>query len=501
LRTSQSNLIAIALLLFACHAHADDAHLSLVDAAKQADRAAVRTLVTRKTNLDDQQPDGMTALHWAAYHNDHKMAALLIDAGANVTVTNRYGVSPLSIACTAGNEKIVRLLFDAGADPNTTLPGGETVLMTAARTGRVGPVEALLETGADVNAQDSNDQTAIMWAAAEGHAEVVQLLIDAGAEFQTSLESGFTPLLFAVREGKIAVVEKLLAAGADVNEATRPRRNPMGGPGRGVTPLVLAVENGHFELAVRLLDAGADPNAQRSGFTALHTVTWVRKPDSGDETGMPAPEGSGNLTSLELVRQLVEHGADLNLQLRRGGSGAGQLSRKGSTVFLMAADKGDIPLMRLLLELGADPTLPNAENSTPLMAAAGYGTLAPTEEAGTEDEALEAVQILLELGADINAADINATDINATDDNGETAMHGAAYASFPRMVQFLADHGADPAIWNRKNKHGWTPLLIATGYRPGNFKPSPETIDAIRRVLPADEADKAVVPPKPKVGY
>ena len=131
--------------------------------------------------------------------------------------------------------------------------------------------------------------------------------------------------------------------------------------------------------------------------------------------------------------------------------------------------------MRLLLELGADPTLTNADRCSPLLAAAGIGTLAPGEEAGTEDEALEAVRLLLDLGADINAVD----------DNGETAMHGAAYKSLPGMVQLLADHGADVEVWNRKNKYGWTPLQIAQGYRPGNFKPAPATIAAIRRVLQA----------------
>ena len=139
--------------------------------------------------------------------------------------------------------------------------------------------------------------------------------------------------------------------------------------------------------------------------------------------------------------------------------------------------------MKLLVELGADPLLPNADGCTPLMAAAGVGTLAPGEEAGTEDEALEAVEYLLSLGADVNAVD----------ENGETAMHGAAYKSLPKVVQLLADKGAKIEVWNRKNKYGWTPLLIAEGHRPGNFKPSAETIAAIHRVMRA----AGVTPPPP----
>ena len=237
--------------------------------------------------------------------------------------------------------------------------------------------------------------------------------------------------------------------------------------------MILAVENGHFELAVVLLEAGADPNDQRSGFTALHTLTWVRKPNRGDdESGDPAPIGSGNLSSLQLVEKLVEHGADVNARLKRGASGRGVLSRAGATPFLLAAMTADVPLMKTLVKLGADPRLPNAQHCTPLMAAAGVGCLAPGEEAGTEDEAIEAVKLALELG----------NDVNAVDDNGETAMHGAAYKSFPKVVQLLADKGAKIEVWNRKNKYGWTPLSIAEGHRPGNFKPSPETIAALQRV-------------------
>jgi len=369
---------------------------------------------------------------------------------------------------------MVELLLGAGADPNARLRGGETPLMTAARTGNLGPVRALLARGADVNARERRGQTSLMWASAEGHAEVVRALLRAGADFRAPLPTGFTPLFFAVREGRTDVVRMLLAAGVDVNEAMQPKKSSGGAPSRGTTPLVLAVENGHFELAVALLEAGADPNDQRSGFTALHTLTWVRKPNRGDdESGNPAPIGSGNLTSFQLVEKLVEHGADVNARLKRGASGRGALSRVGATPFLLAAMTADIPLMKLLVKLGADPRLPNAEHATPLMAAAGLGCLAPGEVAGTEDEAVEAVKLALELG----------NDVNAVDDNGETAMHGAAYKNLPRMVQLLADKGAKIAVWNRKNKYGWTPLLIAEGHRPGNFKPSSETIAALHRVM------------------
>jgi ankyrin repeat protein len=463
------------VLLLAATSLAATGKSPLADAAEAKDRASIGSLLKRRVDVNAPQVDGMTALHWAAYQDDTAVAKLLVDAGADAKAENRYGVTPLSLACQNGNTALVELLLAAGADPNTTLPGGETVLMTAARTGRTGPVKALLSRGAKADGKEPHGQTALMWAAAEGHSAVVELLIEAGADFRMPLAgSGFTPLFFAVREGRINVVRTLLKAGVDVNQTIQPGKSSGKGPRSGTSSLVLAVENGHFELAVALLEAGADPNDQRSGFTALHTITWVRKPNHGDgEDGDPPPIGSGQLSSLQFVRKLVEHGADVNARLKTGTSGRGQLSRVGATPFLLAAATDDAALMRLLVDLGADPLLRNEDHSTPLMAAAGVGTLAPGEEAGTEPEALEAVQLALDLGGDINAVD----------DNGETAMHGAAYKCLPKVVQLLAEKGAKVEVWNRENKDGWTPLRIAEGYRVGNFKPSAETIAAIRRVM------------------
>lgn len=476
--------ITLAIVLCWCTV-GSAADTPLADAAEKADWPRVQTLLKERADANAAQKDGMTALHWAAYHDDLATAKLLLASGANAKIENRYSITPLSLACTNGNAELICMLLAAGADPNGSLRGGETVLMTAARTGRVGPVKALLDAGANVDAKDRKDQTALMWAAADGHAGVVELLINAGANKNVRLKSGFTPMLFAAREGRIEVVRALLKAGVDANEAIQTDRRGGGtAPKNGASALILAIDNGHFELATELLKAGANPNDQRSGYTPLHTLTWVRKPNRGDDPdGQPPPTGSGNMSSLQFVRQLVAHGADVNLRLERGASGRGKLNMTGATPFLLASKTADLPYMRLLVELGANPLLPNKDGCTPLMAAAGIGTLAPTEEAGTEPEALAAVEYLLSRGADVNTVD----------QNGETAMHGAAYKSLPKMVQFLADKGAKIDLWNRKNKYGWTPLLIAEGFRPGNFKPSVDTIEAIHRVM----TSAGVTPPPP----
>jgi len=471
------------LLLFASQATADRAASPLADAAEKHDHKRIQALLKQGVDVNAAQVDGMTALLWAAYDDDTATAKLLTAAHADPNLANRYGVKPLSLACTNGNTNLVELLLQAGADPNTTLPGGETALMTAARTGRVGPVKALLARKALVNSRERAGQTAIMWAASEGHAEVVQLLIDAGADFRTPLLSGFTPLFFAVREGRREVVQTLLKDGADVKEAMQPQRPGGKDPRKGTDALMLAVENGHFELAVDLLKAGADPNDQRSGYTPLHAITWVRRTKTGDDPdGDPPPIGSGKMDSLQFVRELVAHGADVNARLQHGPSGRGRLNETGATAFLFAAHTADVPLMHLLVELGADPKIPNADNCSALAAAAGIGVMAPGEEPGTDEEVVEAVNYLLQLGADINAVD----------NNGETAMHGAAYRNSPGVVAFLAERGADIRIWNRVNRYNWTPLQIAEGNRVGNFKPAPETLAAIRRILDA----KGVKPPQ-----
>lgn len=455
---------------------------SLADAAEQRDGQGVRTLLTAGVDVNAPQVDGTTALHWAAYNGDAEMVATLIEAGAGVSTTNLYGASPLTEACTRGDAAVAKLLLAAGANANTTLKGGETALMFAARAGSVEAVKDLLDRGVEIEARERNGQTALMWAASEGHVPVIRALLEAGADRHARLDSGFTPFLFAVRNGRLDAVREFLASGIDVNAMMQPAEGASGRRRRAPTtsPLSLAVQNGHFELAIALIDAGADPNDVRTGITALHMITGVRKPDSNDTNDGAPVAGAGRLSSVDFVRELVKRGADVNFRLPADTPGTPGTSSRiateaaaGATPFLLAADRADTGLMRVLLELGADPLVPNFNNTTPLMAAAGVGTTSPDEEAGDESEALEAVNLLLDLGADIDSVD----------SNGDTAMHGAAYNAYPLVAKLLAKRGSDPQVWKNPNKAGGTPLFIAEGYADRTLQPDAATIAAVTELM------------------
>ena len=390
-----------------------------------------------------QVADDATPLHRAAHWGDVAAVARLVKAGGDVDVASRHGVTPLALASARGHAAVVETLLEAGADANLPSPHGETPLMVAARSGAVDSVTALLRHGADagVDAQEGwRGQTALMWAAAEGHAAVVAPLMAAGADVDARSDGGFTPLAFAVRAGHGDSVEALLDAGADVDLALPD----------GASPLHLAVINAHYDVALQLLEHGADPTAAEPGWTPLHQLVWTRRPNR--HYNNPAAFPTGTVSDLELARALVAHGADVDARQTaepRDGY-RNMLNRSGATPFLLAAKATDVEMMRLLLELGADPLLANEDGTTALLVAAGVGIWSSSESPGSAEEALEAVKLMVELG----------DSVATVDDNGDAALHGAVMRGSPELVLYLLEHGA---ALNRVNQRGWTPLTIAQG--------------------------------------
>ena len=457
--------LGAALLLLAVAANLAAADAPLVEAARRGDIAQVRTLLGRNADANSRSVDGGTALHIAVQRDDVPMVDLLLRSGATAGAANRYGVTPLYVAALNGNVAIIERLLTAGADPNTAMAEGETVLMTAARTGKVEALKVLIARGADVNKREpSKGQTALMWAAAENNAAAVKSLVEAGADIHERSRGGsFTPFLFAVRAGYIETSKTLLDLGAKIDDALPD----------GSSALVLATINAHYQLAGFLVDRGADPNAAAQGWTALHQIAWSRRHNAG--FNLPGPVATGGLDSLDLVRKLVKAGANVNARQTkepRDGN-RNQQNRIGATAFLLAAKSADVPLMRVLLECGADPSIKTNNNTTPLMVAAGVGIWAPGENPGTHEEALAAARLLLDLGADVNAID----------DNGDTALHGAVYrgGAIP-VIQLLVDRGARLDVVNKK---GWMPVTAADGveYTPAVLKRYPEAAALLRQYM------------------
>ncbi len=442
---------AIVPLLGVLSSAAPAEDLRLVDAVKNRDRAAVRSLMEQHVNVNAAQPDGTTALAWAANRDDLETAGLLIRAGAKVNAANEYGVTPLSLACTNRSAAMVERLLQAGADPNAALWTGETPVMVCARTGNVETVKLLLSHGADLNAKETQqEQTALMRAVAEKHPDVVRALIDRGADVRARSKDGFTALLFAGQQGEVASAKMLLAAGADVNE-----RTPKNG-----TALVVAAASGREQFAISLLENGADPNAADAyGVTALHYAVprGMAGIDSVSVVFRPSSElPPGNMP--ELVKALLAHRANPNVQIAKNFAPysrspyALQTNLVGVTPFLLAAAAADVNLMRTLLGGGADPHIKPRDGSTALMMAAGVGRI---DERDTQDNAnaLEAAKLALTLGDDINAANTG----------GRTALHGAAGIGANGLIQFLVEKGAN---LNATDRRGHTPLAIAAGLAP-----------------------------------
>jgi ankyrin repeat protein len=441
-------LAALLAAVCASSAAAAPASSPLLEAVKARDSAAVRTLLKQpgaavKAAVNTATADGTTPLHVAADLDDLATAEVLVRAGANVKAANRYGVTPMYSAAVNGNAAMIELLLNAGADPNVALKEGETALMTASRTGKVPAMRMLLTHGANVNVKEAwKQQTALMWASHEGNVDAVKLLLEAGARVNDRSIFGWTPLLFAARQGEVGSIKALLAGGAFIDE-TLPD---------GTSALVTAVQGLNYEAAAALLEAGIDPNGAAQGWTALHQIAWSRRPQRGQNN--PGQRPQGELGGLELVKQLVKYGADVNARQTKEPSsdmeGRNSLNRYGATPLFLAAKSVDVPLMQALLEVGADPFIPNVEGDTPLMVAAGVGVYSQGESPGAPEESADAVKLLLDLGASVNDVD----------KAGETALHGPAWRGSNEAVTLLVDAGAK---LDARNNRGWMPLTIAAG--------------------------------------
>jgi ankyrin repeat protein len=494
---------ALAMVLWPAAGFGADARIA--EAAMHQDSAALRSLLQQKADVNAVLPDGATALHWAANEDDLDTVSLLIQAGANVKAKDRYGFTPLYFAATNGSAAVIRKLLDAGADPNATDASGETALMTATRSGNIDAVKTLLQHGADVKAKDTvTQQTALMWAVRSNFPAAVELYLEYGSEinartrtgktpaarppgagggshgagivrsgwpeqgFQGETPGGMTPLLYSARDGRLDIARVLVAAKADVQLADV----------NGITPLLMAISNNHLDVAKFLLEKEANPNAADWwGRAPLFATVEIRNRDYGrnNEHAIDRP------AAMELIKMLLDRGANVNARtkevppMRRFVTPLGDLSWvdfTGQTAFLRASLAGDISLMHLLLEKGADPNIASFAGTTALMAAAGVNWMGGQTFTESKEALMEAVQLCLDKGADLNAKN----------SMGVTAVIGAANRGSDDILEFLVKKGARLDI---KDKEGRTPLVWAQGVFLATNAPQekPSTMALIKRLM------------------
>ena len=507
-----TSLLIATLMALAIPAETD---VRLAEAAMKRDTAAVRTLVQQKVDVNAPGKDGTPALHWVVRVDDLETARLLIQAGADAKLADRYEVTPLYLACTNGNAAMIKLLLDAGADPNSVDPTGETALMTAAKVGVLEAARVLLDRGAKVDTTDPTyKQTALMVAIRENHPDIVQLFVERGANVNAKTRQGetpgfilpnsvpgfghgigivrgglpergsryfipgaLTPLLYAARDGRLDAAKILVAAGADSKTTDA----------NGITPLLMAISNNQMPVARFLIEKGSDINVSDwYGRTPLWTAVEVRNMDFDNSS---FENGVDREPVLDLIKILLEKGANPNprtkesipirrFMLRTTGT-LEWVDFTGQTPFLRAAWAGDLTVMRLLLEHGADPKIATFAGTTALMVAAGVNWVVDQTYDEGQKNLMEAVKLCYELGLSVN-------DVNSM---GITAVMGAANRGSDEIIQWLVDKGAKLDV---KDAEGRTPLAWAEGVflatHPGKAKPS--SMALIKKLMAGSTASK-----------
>jgi ankyrin repeat protein len=502
----------------------------------------------------------VSALHLAASGGNVEVANVLITASANVAAsTTLLGWRPLHMAAQNGHADVVDLLLARGADPNVADKLGTTPLMLAALSGDPKTVTALLDGGADPNARETaRGETALMFAAASGRADAANVLLDRGGDWRPTTkvfdwtklpkddprlasgdahpikaakapaaarpmpedeeesggrgaprppsyveivgtQGGLSAMMFAARQGHEGVVRALVEHHADVNQTD---------PGDGTTALMIATVNGRFDVAMYLLEHGADPNlAQRNGVAPLYAALdarWAPK----SEYPNPLYYTAQHVDYMQLLRTLLDRGADPNTRLRskvwytNQNNDQSGLDETGATPFWRAAYAADIDAMRLLVEHGADPSIPTTfpghsryedaqtdpsdredrsglppaqlggPSITPLLAAAGEGygwSFTANHHRYAPTGLLAAVKYLVD---DLHA------DVNARDADNNTALHNAAARGDNEMIRYLVSKGADVKAVNRK---GQTVADMANGPMQ-RVQPFPDTLALLAKM-------------------
>ena len=404
---------------------------TVADAAERNDVDAVRARLRGGADPNEAHGDGMTALHWAAFHGNVEMAELLLNEGSNVDPHTRIGAyTPLHLAARHGAAPVVELLLAAGADANAASEevGGATPLHFAAAAGTEASIRALVEHGAPVDGREKAwEQTPLMFAASAGRTEAVRTLLELGANPGLSSR----------------VVDMNERAAADRIDKQR-RDEIVQARKEGREPVLVEPATAAGQQAVQARQNYDDANRPIEEPEPLSYADLVR--------------AQGGLTSLlHAVREGHEDTAHLLLE---AGADINQVSAGDHTSpILMAMINGHFDLALDLLQRGADPTLASDAGTTPLYAAINTHwapkSRYPQQHAYKRQDAtyLDVMKAVLEAGADPNQRLTKHLwymgfnfDLLQVDTQGATPFWRAAYGLDVEAMRLLLDHGADPEI-------------------------------------------------------
>ncbi len=507
-------------------------------AAYHGNADMVELLLAAGANPEATNRNGSTPMWLAAERGDTAVLEVLLEGGANPNELLPLGRRPLMLAARSGVVEAVQVLFEFGADPNAAeSERGTTAIMQAADQGHADVIRALLENGADYAAvsapvfrdgrtaalgssddpreavrrqviaiicdEENPDMDGLMKLVRESRAQVWTDLLrenpdpgledvcanvrrgalsfvnnNGGGRVERVPDGGeLTPLIYAARSGAIEAARVLINAGADVNQTSR----------YGWSPLLAATQNRNYQMGRFLIEQGADVNiANKGGWTNLYLATDNRNVEGGDY-----PTREPDMDHLDYIKLLLDAGADVNARLTESTETRTVftnqwLDEDGATAFLRASQSGDVPLMKLLLDYGADPFIYTELEVTPLAVAAGIGWVEGVTTEWSTAQTVEAVKLLLELGIDPNHQA----------DTGRTALHGAAHKGATEVARLLVEAGARLDVrdfGNTDNRgsaelaaHTWLPIDYADGLvRVGvqSAIPHPETAEVLRQYM------------------